>query len=112
MPETTYERLVNTLYCLPDDTILQGNWDTDEGKIVQIKFRYCEGKEYCKSKEEIDAWVSFNKQFYTIGNTWNYDDIEYDPEKVIKHKLRENYYIPKSGGYKIRVFAEFNDVAT
>ena len=44
--------------CINDeDKFIQGNFYTDSASLIRVRLNRCTGEDYCKSKEEIDAYM-------------------------------------------------------
>ena len=41
----------------PEDTVIWGDYNTEPAMQISIKFKMCEGENFCKPKEEILDWL-------------------------------------------------------
>ena len=42
----------------PEDTVVWGDYNSEPAMQISIKFKMCEGKAVCRSREEIRKWLS------------------------------------------------------
>ena len=53
------ENFQKKFLCIDDDELkLKGNYDTVNGRIIQIVFKRCIGEEYCWSDEAFKQFIS------------------------------------------------------
>ena len=43
---------------MPVDTMIWGDYNSEPAMQISIKFRMCEGKDICRSRDEIREWLS------------------------------------------------------
>jgi len=73
---------MDRLRCPKEDLVISGDYNSKAGNTLLIVFERCEGKDYCKSKEEIDAWL-VRKFLVTVTNQKNFLKDVFDPDKRI-----------------------------
>ena len=42
----------------PRDTVIWGDYNSEQAMQIAIKFRMCEGESHCRSRDEIRDWLS------------------------------------------------------
>ena len=72
------------MLCLDEeDRYVEGNFYSDEASLIRVRLNRCTGHDYCKSKEEIEAYMS-NKYVILYMNQVRFLADAFFDESVIR----------------------------
>lgn len=77
----------------PEDLVIWGDYNQDVAQQLAVKFKMCEGHEYCESKEDILKWIS-GKYVLLLYNQVRFNTEVYFQDAVVPVSVLK--YIPIS----------------
>ena len=69
-----------------EESYIYGSFDLDEGRMLELTLRRCEGEDYCASPDEIKDYFR-GKYFGILMNTIRFDSTKWEEESIVKESL-------------------------